>query len=233
LFNIGKGEIMKRVLWIMTLFCLVVLFNSNLHSEELSDTSKTKTTQELVNAQKSDKVVTPTDTQSKATEKKTITQPKGHWSPEFTGKETINVVINVQSMDDIKLLKELGLSCCTDIGTCKCLLTLEQLNEIKTQRINYHIGKDETPRDQDELWLRICKRVDRVNLRPSQIIMASIKVTSNDDLQFLKDIGVDCCDYIGDCKCRISKDQWKEIAYHRFVYGTNVIDTLEWGKETK
>ena len=217
---------MKYRMLIVLSCLLAIFFCSKLYSQESSDTSKTKVTHELINAQKSPKVITPTDTQTISAEKKTTTQPN-------TGIETMNVKINAKSLDDIKFLKELGLSCCSDIGTCKCLVTLEQLNEIKAKKIDYSREKSESPRDQDELWLRVCKRVDRVNLRPSQIIMISVKVNTTDDLEFLKNIGVDCCDYIGDCKCRITKDQWKEIAYRRFVYGVNVIDTLEWGKETK
>jgi hypothetical protein len=58
-------------------------------------------------------------------------------------------------------------------------------------------------------------------------------VNTEHDLFFLQSIGMSCCQDTGICECQITEEQWKHIAARGFRHGTHVIDTTQWGKETK
>ncbi|MGB8657987.1 MAG: hypothetical protein WCE90_09425 [Candidatus Zixiibacteriota bacterium] len=162
-----------------------------------------------------------------------ILPQKGGYSDEQTGKQILKVKIEAKTQDDLSFLHELGLSCCSGIGVCECAVTSEQANQIRTRRIGIQTESEKKPNEQDERWVTIGQRVDRINLRATEIIMASMQVSSQEDLEFLKEIGVKCCVDTGICKCQITKDQWKQIGFHGFRYGAHVIDTLQWGREAK
>lgn len=227
---------MKKLETLPTIFstCLLLLFGLFLqvNSQEVSDS--TKTTQEAINAQKAPKIIPEQEIQPTSEDREMPTQPKGGLSSKLTGKEILKIKMDVRTIEDLRFIEHLGLSCCSDTGVCICEVTLEQANQIKAQRINYQIKKEEeNSREQDDRWLRISRRVDRVKLRPTQVIMASMQVNTKEDLELLRKIGVECCVDTGICKCQINTEQWKQIGFHGFRYGVQVIDTLEWGKETK
>jgi hypothetical protein len=227
---------MKNLETLPTIFstCLLVLFSLfvEVNSQEVS--YSTRTTQEAINDLKVPRSIPGQEIQPTSEVREIPTQSKGGWSSKLTGKEILKIKMDVRTTEDLRFIKDLGLSCCSDTGVCICEVTLEQANQIKAQRINYQIEKkEENSREQDDRWLRISQRVDRVKLRPTQVIMASMQVNTKEDLDFLRKIGVECCVDTGICKCQINTEQWKQIGFHGFRYGVRVIDTLEWGKETK
>lgn len=227
---------MKKLETLTTIFstCLLVLFSLFLqvNSQEILDS--TKATQEAINSRKTPKIIPEQGIQPTSESRERPTQPKGGWSSKLTGKEILKIKMEVRTIEDLRFIQDLGLSCCSDTGVFICEVTLEQANQIKAQRINYQLKKEEeNSREQDDRWLRISRRVDRVKLRPTQVIMASMRVNTEEELELLRKIGVECCVDTGICKCQINTEQWKQIGFHGFRYGVQVIDTLEWGKETK
>ena len=217
-------------------FILLVLFLSgmavagaaNVPAQEVSDSAKIKMSKEAKRTGEAPKMIPPSEEKERK-----VTSPKGGWSEGLTGKEIQNVQIEVKTEEELKFLQDMGLNCCPGLGMCACEITLEQFDQIKAQRINIKRIREEESQEQDERWERISSWVDRRPLSPTQIIMASMQVNSKEDLEFLRKIGVECCVDTGICKCQINKEQWKQIRFHGFRCGVHVIDTLEWGKETK
>lgn len=159
--------------------------------------------------------------------------PRMQWSDEFTGKEIQHLIMELKSEQELRLLRDLGITCCSGLGRCECEVTLEQMAEIKTHRIEYRRITEDQLQEREERWERMTRRVDRAKLGPNDVILASLQVNSGDELKFLSSIGMDCCVDTGICKCQITKEQWKQIGFYGFKGGVQVRDTTEWGRETK
>jgi hypothetical protein len=215
------------VTFIILVFGIFITYSGKANTQELSDSTKIKRTQEAINAQKAPKVIPSLELQPAPVHRKTSTPPKGGWSEKLTGKEILKIKIEVKTEDDLKFLQDLGLSCCSSIGMCECEVTLEQANQIKARRISFRIERKEELQEENKLWLAISRRVDRVTLGPHQVIMASIYVETYEDLDFLRKIEVNCCADTGICKCEIDKEQWKQIGFHGFRFGARVVDTKD------
>ena len=213
---------------VLSLFAFAT-FVAAADSEQPSDTAKDRISEEAMKQGKTAEIAPVPEEKEKET-----SSPKGGWSDKLTGKEILKIEMEVETDDDLDFLRNLGLSCCSSIGACKCEVTLEQANQIKAQRIRFRIDKEEEKsQEQNELWEMMSRRVDRVTLGPHQVIMASMRVETYEDLEFLREIGVECCADTGVCRCRIDKEQWKQVGSYGFRYGARVIDTLESAKETK
>jgi hypothetical protein len=236
LIKVGIGVVLFALLVSLSLATVFVVSMVSLSNhdtfaqQEESDSSRAQIIQETINAQKAPEVVPPPESQLTPEEKKTVT-PKGGWSEKLTGKEIQNIQIEVKTEEELKFVQDMGLNCCTDLGTCECQVTLEELNQIKARGISFRRqGGEEL---QKQRLLATTRWVDSLTLGPNEVLMASIQVNTEKDLEFLRRIGVYCCIAMGGCKCQVTKEQVKQIAAYGFEFGARVQDTSQWGKETK
>jgi hypothetical protein len=61
-----------------------------------------------------------------------------------TDKKLLWIELELKTQDDVDFLKNLGLTCCSELGICSCMVTVELLNKIKKQKIDFRIDRRKT-----------------------------------------------------------------------------------------
>lgn len=164
---------------------------------------------------------------------KEVSRPKIHFSEGVTGKEIQYLVMELKSEDELDFLHNMGIDCCYELGICSCEVTLEQMAEIMVQGIKYRRISEKELQRREERREIMKQQLERVNLGPNDVIVASLQVSTKEDLAFLRSIGMECCVDTGMCECQITKEQWEQIGSYGFRGGAQVRDTTTWGKDTR